>query len=297
MDPFVRGDRRALGVTLMTLALMGCAEAAQESEVPRPVPARETLDFMPEDLDVVVRLDGRRVRPWLSRLTVKSKPGTLEQLTMDTILASNLAYVGMRLSKDFLPRDYVLIAEGIDEKELGSLRAQLALHEAVDRGGGIVLLEAKECTLREQVCRAYYTAEQTLILVSLAEQDAAERTIIRAQPGTKLRPEGSGSLSATFNLREVVSTLRSESPKAAEFLAEAKRVNVSVQELGGTLSASLVLDWVDAERADRALQGMAMYTTILSKSFGFPREIVKLERVLGSTLLRVELPVDAFRAE
>ena len=192
-------QRRAL---LLGLSAVACGPRAAPALPPAPA-VTSAIDFIPPDLDVVVRLDLARVKaalgdPALTALAHQvlgrdSAGHDLDELLVTSLLGADLVYLAYRPSPLWAPLDRVLSLHGRFEP---LLRPPSGFSGGTDLGRDVRYWDAKVApAARGGVARLYAFGERVRAFVSEAELDAVERTLTGVGFGRRLEPPEEGTLS------------------------------------------------------------------------------------------------------
>jgi hypothetical protein len=283
------------------IALTACGPTA----VPTNVPTRLSEDtlLVPDDLDIVVRLDLVRFRShWPSAtnqriLRVLNDYGlvsisgeTSDRLLLQQILqAAQQLWIACRPTLDGCS-DAVLSARG----NFQNAPTQAATHgfsKPVLSTNGWSRLDRLGRVTRESVARVYSLLPDRLMTVAPAELDSTERGVEFGQGGSTLVPEARGVLSVALRTRSMARQLERRSPAAARLLRDAKDVRMwlDVEHERAALTVSVGFD--DAPTAARTQQAWVVFATALSGLSD--RDSITADVVGNALTMRVPVRLDS----
>ena len=250
----LRVPSRAVGVILClaSTSFVGCGSDAHEAEFAPFAVQRPAVQYMPEDLDVVMRLDLKRVREGLPAetsiaLTAWALGGQSDDvgalLSRGMALADTI-YVGLRApERSWRELDQVVILEGdfsgiaagdltrlfLPPRDLGGT---LRVYDAAP-SERVVVLDGKSgegnaptslpmYDQRTAPARLYSFGDKLWLFATPVEVDARERTVEEGHAGSSLIPPERGVFSVAARLERLLPHLQKESPRAANVLGHAR---------------------------------------------------------------------------
>lgn len=228
---------------------------------------------IPGDLDVVVRVDLRRMRDAVGPLALnqleKKTPGDTLRAAGDARLYdaalrdADTVWLALRPGDSLDHTDNVIVMKGhfadIDPQSYPCLPRW---RPAIDLGAAWRLYERATPTLRSAPARIYARADDLMVFVSSAEIDSTERVIEKHADDPRVEPEDKGTISVAARARALVEAVGERAPAAARLLARASRVRADAALNVGYLTAELEVDFSDTAEARRA----AKATGLLAKS-------------------------------
>lgn len=247
--------RRAL--LLAAPALFSCGPKAIGA--PPAAPALlGAADLIPPDLDVVVRLDQRKLRQALGaaqlrevarQALAKSSSDELGgELLIESLLAADVVYLGYRPDQHLAPLDRVLALQGHFEQ---LVEPPLGFGRAVDLGADTRYFERRvqRSLERGAVARIYTVSTRLRCFVSEAELDAMERLLALGGAERRLAPPEQGTLSLAA--RPALLQRFAGRGALGELLAAAQSLALVLDVVAGGVELELELGLGRAEDAER----------------------------------------------
>ncbi|MEP7052308.1 MAG: hypothetical protein ABJB12_18220 [Pseudomonadota bacterium] len=240
---------------------------------PPPEAARLTrpLSAMPADLDLVLRVDLKRIRdtlgePAMAALSEQALHGVhgadhaTDELLLKTLSQTDALYVGMRPSAAGRAADSVFVLVGhfpgfAPDRAESSPR----FHSALDLGGDLRRYDRPAPQARSAPARFYARGDELIVALSEAEIDSVERTLEQGRGRPPLEPAEKGALSAVLRPRALPRELFGGSRALRELAQDASRVELDADLNSAGVDANLALKFDDPSAAGevgRALTGM-----------------------------------------
>src|SRR5688572_6949110 len=228
---------RRFAVLLLAALALGCAGRSLGPPPPAPALTRGA-DALPADVDVVVRLDLRRMQSALGSELVSelrraaelaSKTGGSEALLAGLIEQTDVLYVGLRprLANEL---DHVLVLEGkFAGFDPAALRVEPGWQRKVDLGGDVRRWDRRAQPPRGAVARIYAWSDRVIVLASPVEIDSTERAIERGEREGGLAPPSKGVVSFAARVLPIALALQERSPQIARLLEAAERLEGSAE--------------------------------------------------------------------
>jgi hypothetical protein len=287
--------------------MAGCAARTPPPAEPGPTGDRAS-DFVPADLDAVVRVDLDAARRFFGS-------GAVQALMFDVVDEREDAATSKLLSKGLDHASAVVVAfrPGLSSRATDHVIVFRGRFEDVDPrrepgsewspprdlGAGFQVYERPQPRRRSAPARIYVRSNDWLVFVSSAEVDSAERVIERRADDPHVDPPDRGIVSYAFRAEQVGPLLAARFPAVAELLRGATMVSggVSADDRGlrATLETVFTNDTDAAEAASRT-------TTVVAALRGSGRLLGVIASgthvsAVGSTVvLRVELDARATTA-
>jgi hypothetical protein len=260
--------RLALGFAALALAL-GCS-AQREIESPPPAPKlAEPAASIPADLDLVVRLDLKRLRgvlgiaatPLLEELGRQAPSDAPDRATAELgrklFLAADTIWVGVRPGLAAELTDSVVVLRGdfrdLVPRELGG---EPAWAPAEDLGGAVRRFTRPPPRLRAAPAVLYAQGSELVVLGSVAEIDALERSVEQGRADGALRAPENGLFSAALRVRALRRTLAQRSPTLGRLVEDIESVEASVDHDGDKFRARVDLATRDSAGASVLAEGL-----------------------------------------
>jgi hypothetical protein len=285
-------QRRAL---LWGLSAIACGPKAAPALPSAPV-VTSAIDFIPPDLDVVVRLDLARLKAALgvtaltalSREVLAHDRGGQEpdELVVASLLAAEQVYLGYRPSSLGAPLDRVLALQGHFDQ---LLRPPTGFSGVTDLGRDLRHWDRRSApSSRGGVARVYVLGDRVRAFVSEAELDALERALTGLGSGRRLEPPEEGTLSLAA--RPALLGRLSGQGTLRDLLEDAKalRAVADLEADGMRLKCELLL-----AGAEQAQQLASAGKLVLSRAMGG----AALDVTLGAESDRVVLSARLTRAQ
>jgi hypothetical protein len=175
---------------------------------------------------------------------------------------AQVAWLGLRPHADTDHIDNVLSLEGDFSKLRPDQDAQWSQRDLL--GGPWQLYERTAEATRTAPMRLYARGEKLWVFSSVAEIDAVERLLEHGPDARALRPASQGAVSAAARAPALAELIASRSPKAARLLRGAKTLSLHFDWTHVGLDGRLELEFLDAERAERATRAMQLLVVALS---------------------------------
>ncbi|HKY37551.1 MAG TPA: hypothetical protein VJN18_16530 [Polyangiaceae bacterium] len=288
-------QRRALLLGLSALSACGPKQLAAPPPAPSVTSASELI---PADLDVVVRLDWRRMKDALGPIAlsalsreVLAQSGSGQEageLVVASLLAADQVYLGYRPSPLLMPLDRVLAVQGHFEPVT---RAPTGFSGAVDLGGDFRYWDRKPGSAIERgsVARIYAYRDRVRAFVSEAELDAVERVLSGQGGDRRLTPPEEGTLS--LSARTWLLARLSGRGELREMLDDAKTLSVVADLESDGVRVEVELTLANPDRAQNLAKAGQQVLSRLGERWGGAATLraVGDRVVLSATLSRAQL--------
>jgi len=253
---------RALRGALAFGALLGCAPATLRPPPPPPSAVRP-LDAMPGDLDLVVRLDLKRIRDTLGNtvmqgITEQAMAGLhgedrgTDKLLLGALNQTDTLWVGFRPANGLDGADSVFVLRGQFSKFDPHAAASVPpFAPPVDLGAAFRRYDRKPPALRSAPARIYTRDDDLIVTLSEAEIDSVERSLEQHRGAPPLEPADQGALSAVARPRVLPSAWFDASPALERLAGHARRLELNADLTSAGVDASLALKFEDAATAKR----------------------------------------------
>lgn len=254
-SPERRLSRRSWLAAIGVGASFGCA-ARGPGAAPPQVPPKVPADVLPGDLDLVLRVDLAGLRAELGETVLRRlrrqwlEDGLEYEVAGGWLSAAvdraSTGWLAIRPGPSGAPLDHVLLLRGRfaevvpnEEEEAGGWGPPLQL------GGGWQRRDVKGTVSRGMPARLYTRDASVIVLVTLAELDAVERTVERGLPrearlGPPL-PPSHGTLGAAARSRALVPWVSSWQPALGRLLDVSRRVSLVLDLDDGGVNAEVDL--------------------------------------------------------
>jgi hypothetical protein len=264
---------RALGVALLGLCAW-LAPACHSERIGAP-PSAPSLarpsDAMPADLDLVVRLDLRKIRDTLggpamtalSQQAVQSLRGAdrgTDALLLRAFEQTDTLWLGVRPTSTLEAADSVFIMSGhFPNFDPHRAESTPRFGPAVDLGGDLRRFDRPKPPVRSAPARIYVRGEDLLVSLSEAEIDSVERALEEQRGMPPLEPAEKGVLSAIARPQGLPLSLLAGAGNLRRLAQSADRLEFNADLTGAGIDATLSLKFGDppqAEQVSRALSEM-----------------------------------------
>jgi len=291
---------RAFAIAVTAAAALGCTKRLPPPADPGPVGDRAG-DFVPGDLDAVVRVDldaGRRlfgataVRGlMLDVVDSEQDPATANLLSKALDHASTVV-VAFRPGLSARTTDHVIVFHG-NFKEVDPRREPKGdFRPPIDLGGGFQLYDRPQPRRRSAPARIYARASDWLVFVSAAEIDSAERVIERRADDEHVEPPDRGVLSYAFRPEPIMPLLGPKFPAVAKALDGATNVSGSVAADERGLRATLEIVFTneaDATEAGKRLEAVLSVLRTSGRLLGLLASGAHVSPVGSTMVVRIDL--------
>ncbi len=257
---------RAAAQGLLLAAGLAWATACSAPRVgPPPDAPRFTrpLSAMPADLDVVLRVDLKRIRdtlggPAMTALSEQALHGlhgedhATDELLLKMLSQTDTLYVGLRPSPAFGAADSVYVMAGhFSGFDPARAESSPRFSSALDLGGDLRRYDRAPPKTRSAPARFYVRGEELIVSVTEAEIDSVERTLEQGRGRPSLEPAEKGALSAVARPRVLPRQLFAGSRPLRELAQDASRVELDADLTSAGVDASLALKFDDPSAAEQ----------------------------------------------
>ena len=261
------------------LAVAACHHARIGPPPDAPSVARP-LDAMPADLDLVIRLDLRRIRETLGApaMTVISQQAVqglhgadraTDALLLSALAGTDTLWLGVRPSAGLQASDSVFVMSGhfpgFDPHHAGSTPAFAA---PVDLGGALRRYDRARPPARSAPARIYVHGEELVVSLSEAEIDSVERSLEEQRGAPPLEPAEKGVLSVMARPRALPAEWFAGSETLRHVAQRAERLELSADLTAAGADATLALRFEDSSGASQVAQALTEVQQALQSSPG-----------------------------
>jgi hypothetical protein len=262
-------------------ALLGTACHDERIGPPPNAPSLvRASDAMPADLDVVVRLDLRKIRDSLggpamtalSRQAVQGLRGAdraTDALLLSALEQTDTLWLGMRPTRALQAADTVFVLSG-HFPNFDPHRAQSTprFGPALDLGGDLRRYDRPQPPARSAPARIYVKGNELLVSLSVAEIDSVERSLEQQRGAPPLEPAEKGVLSAVARPQVLPLGILAGAGPLRRLIQNADRLELTADLTGSGLDATLSLKFEDASLAERVAKALSEMRDALSADSG-----------------------------
>lgn len=262
----------AAGLFALT-ATLGCNTGPRPIEAPPLAPQLDQpAQAIPADLDLVVRLDLKRLRAvlglesgaLLDELT-RGAPSDLPdretaELTRRLFARADTVWLGARPGLSAELTDSVVVLRGDFREQIPSaLGGRPAWRSAEDLGGAVRRFERDPPALRSAPAVLYVRGTDVVVMGSVAEIDALERTVEANRYDASVRAPEAGMVAVAARLPDLLRRIAERAPTLAGMLEGAERIEGSLDHASSQIRLRIEVHFGDPERAKAsasALRGL-----------------------------------------
>jgi hypothetical protein len=253
---------RATRVGLLALLTSACARHSIGPPPSAPI-VTQALDAMPSDLDLVVRLDLRRIRdtlgaPAMTAITEQAMLGlrgadqATDALLLGALGETDTLWLGLRPFADFGAADSVFVMQGhFPDFDPHRVASTPPFHAPIDLGGAFRRYDRESPKARSAPARIYTRGDDLVVSLSEAEIDSVERSLEQRRGAPPLEPAEKGALSAVARPRVLPPSLLDASPTLERLAERATRCELTADLTSAGVEAALSLKFEDPSAAER----------------------------------------------
>jgi hypothetical protein len=260
------GSRLALALNALAL-LFGC-HASPIGPPPNAPELVRPLDAMPADLDLVLRLDLRKIRETLggpamtaiSREALRSLHGAdsaTDAMMLQAFAGTDTLWLGVRPRRGLEVADGVWVMSGhfpdFNPHRAGSTPP---FEPALDLGGDLRRFDRARPEGRSAPARCYARGQDLIVCLSEAEIDSVERSLEDHRGAPPLEPAEKGAVSAILRPRAVPVELLAGSGTLQELAQRAERLEFNADLTGAGVDANVALKFDESVSAERVSQAL-----------------------------------------
>jgi len=271
--------RHGLLVGLCALTASACA-----AERVGPPPSAPSLvraaDAMPADLDLVVRLDLRKIRDTLggtamSALSVVIVQGMrgadrgTDALMLRAFEHTDTLWLGVRPTANFEVADSVFIMAGhFPDFDPHRAESTPSFGPAIDLGGDLRRYDRARPPTRSAPARIYVRGDDLLVSSSEAEIDSVERSLEEQRGLPPLVPAEKGVLSAVARPQVLPLSILAGTGSLRRLVQSADRLELNADLTGSGVEATLALRFADPPQAEQVAKALSDMRDALSADSG-----------------------------
>jgi hypothetical protein len=298
--------RVRLVVVVLSLAAAACGKTVPAGGVPRveASPARvvgEAADLLPQDLDLVLRVDFSKVRASLgeevSRELVKqaAERSGADGLARQALASAEVVWLATRLA-DAEAGDRVVVVHTArpkkksDEGEL--VPDTISWEERSADGEGIRRFVARVPPRRDGTARIYLFGDRDAVFVSPVEAMSVERILQRGPDPRRGQPEARGLFSLDYRAGRLSPDLERRFPALAGLWHGIDRVRAIVDLASDGLALDARIVCHDPRAAEKVHRFLATIreASLASQRFGAALENLAVEQNGATVIVRWPVP-------
>jgi len=269
--------RAARALSLLLVTACSAHHIGPPPDAPR---ITRPLSAMPADLDVVLRIDLKRIRetlgaPAMAAISEQALHGlhgtdsATDELRLKLLAETDTLYLGLRpgASLDVADSVFVMVGKfpGFDPEHAQS---SPRFAGPVDLGGDLRRFDRASPPARGAPARFYAHSDDLVVSVSEAEVDSVERTLEQGRGMPALEPLEKGVLSAVARPRALPSGLFAGSHTLQELAERARRLELDADLTSAGVDASLALKLEDPSAAEQVSHALGDLRDALQSSPG-----------------------------
>ena len=280
-----RRGRRLLWLTALLglCALPGWACHEQQVGPPASAPGPGMLhasDAMPADLDLVLRLDLRKIRetlggPAMTAISEQALRGLrgadrgTDALLLGALEHTDTLWLGVRPTRTLEATDSVFVLSGhFPNFDPHRAESTPRFGPAVDLGGDLRRFDRAHPPSRAAPARIYVHGDDLLISLSEAEIDSVERSLEERRGAPPLEPAEKGVLSAVARPQVLPLELLAGTGPLRRLVQSAHRLELNADLTGSGVDATLALKFEDAPLAEHLALALTEMRDALSSGSG-----------------------------
>jgi len=252
-------------------ALLALASGCQTQRIGPPPNApslTRASDAMPADLDLVVRLDLRKIRdtlggPAMTAISERAVQGlhgadsATDALLLSALQRTDTLWLGMRPTSTLAVLDSVFVLSGhfpnFDPHRAASTPS---FGPAIDLGGNLRRYDRARPPARSAPARIYVHGDDLLVSLSEAEIDSVERSLEEQRGAPPLEPTEKGVFSAVARPQGLPLSLFSGADSLRRLLQNSQRLELNADLTGAGVDATLALKFEDAALAEQVARAL-----------------------------------------
>jgi len=235
---------------------------------------------MPGDLDLVVRLDLKRIRDTLGATAMQSiteqalhglhgEDRATDELLLGALNQTDTLWAGFRPVNGLEVADSVFILRGQFSKfDPHAAASKPAFAAPIDLGAAFLRYDREPPALRSAPARIYARGEDLIVSVSEAEIDSVERSLEQHRGAPGLEPSDQGALSAVARSRVLPSAWFDSAPALQRLAEHARRLELNADLTSAGVDATLALKFEDDATAKRLATALTELRVSLSGQSG-----------------------------
>jgi hypothetical protein len=276
------GVKRARGLWLLGLsALLGSACHQDRVGPPPNAPSLvRASNAMPADLDLVLRLDLKKIRDALGALAMtaiseqavrglRGADSATDKLLLGALEQTDTLWVGVRPTRTLEAADSVWVMAGHFPKfDPHRAASTPPFTLPIDLGGNLRRYDRARPPARPAPARIYVQGEELLVSLSEAEIDSVERSLEEQRGLPPLEPAEKGVLSVVARPQVLPLELLAGTGALRRLVQYAERLELNADLTGSGADGTLALKFEDAPLAERVAQALTEMRDALGAGTG-----------------------------
>ena len=284
---------------MAVLSVVGCSTRTQP---PRAPSKRGAAEQIPVHLDLVLRIDLRRIREALPPTVfadlaslVSKKAMAPGEVVSQALVFSDTVWIGLRPSMDPARWDHVLVLEG-DFSKVATHDLGKVFRPPRDLGGGLFVRDVWEEAARTEPARLYTYLEKRWLIASAAEVDALERVLEGGHYERHLEPKERGTLSFVTPLEQFMNELSQSSPRLAELLGKPVSASGWVDLSANVFELEMRIEFRTTRAAASAARTLKLTTTYLIRRLTGEKSGLSISQADSDLILTGAISVERLAA-
>ncbi len=293
---------------LLVATGLGCGSVVPAGGVPKgeasatathlvPGGSLDATDLIPQDLDLVIRVDLAKVRDALGPEASKDLMGrAIEEAGTEGIVHQALAeadavWLALRLA-DFESGDRVMVVRAHDEPVEPDSLAWSRQSSEVE---GVHIFDPLAAPARSGTGRIVRVGKREVIFVSPVEVTSVDRVLRRGPDPERGQPEARGLMSLDYRGRRLSPGLENRFPSLASLVGGVERVNATIEVTGHRLELEGRIRCQTPKAALKVIRFLETIRTVGGRNERY-RELLdalQLERAAATVQVRWRLPREA----
>jgi hypothetical protein len=235
---------------------------------------------MPADLDLVVRLDLRRIRdtlgaPAMTAISEQAVHGlhgedrATDALLLSALKGTDTLWLGLRPTRSLEAADSVFVMSGhFPSFDPHQAKSTPRFAAPIDLGGDLRRFDREHPPSRSAPARIYVHSDDLVVSLSEAEIDSVERSLEEQRGARALEPAEKGVLSAVARPRVLPADLFAGSDALRRVAQRAERLELNADLTAAGVDATLALRFEDATAAEHVAKALSEVRDALQSSPG-----------------------------
>jgi hypothetical protein len=292
----------ALVLFLAFGATLGCNQPRSVEAPPLAPQLDQPALAIPADLDLVVRLDLKRLRAvlgleggaLLDALTRGAPPDLPDRdtagLTRRLFARADTVWIGARPGLSPELTDSVVVLRGdFSEQVPSALGGMPAWRAAEDLGGAVRRFERAAPALRSAPALLYVRGTDVVVISSIAEIDALERTVEQGKFDDGVRAPETGMVAFAARLADLLRRISERAPTLAGMLEGAERIEGSLDHATRQIRVRIDVHFANGERAKESATALRGLFEALAGAGRAWLKAVRIDALGGDLSMKLDL--------